>query len=114
MKCLRGALSKSIVAATYLVFELENKEGVAYGSYIIEPSQRQFYDILRTDVCPHFQIIDRQIEPYISTLKNRGFKLVEGASKLSLNPDCRPTKFYTILESDKNHHLQDVTVVNRF
>ena len=53
MKFPNALLTASVVAITYLVFELYTK-GQHYGSFLIEPNQRQYYDILRTDVRPHF------------------------------------------------------------
>ena len=114
MRYLKDVLSASLVAATYLVFEQWSKDGTHYASFLIEPNHRQYYDIPRTDVRPHFQIIDRQVEGYLDTLRCKRFEEVESPSRRSLCHRLRPRKFWTCLCNDRNHFLAEVTVVNKF
>jgi hypothetical protein len=113
MRFLNAAVAASVVAVTYLVFELWSK-GAHYGSFLIEPNHRQYYDIPRTDVRPHFQLISTQVHAYIGTLTSQSFEEVEDATRTSLRHSVRPKKFYTVLKSCRNYYLNEVTVVNLF
>ena len=113
MKFPNASVAASLVAITYLVFELWSS-GRHYGSFLIEPNRRQYYDIVRTDVRPHFQLLENQVQGYIGTLMNRSFKEVEDPSRRSLHQAVRPKKFFTTLKSDRNYFLDEVTVVNIF
>ena len=88
--------------------------GLHYGSFLIEPNRRQYYDIVRTDVRPHFQLLENQVPAYIATLMNMSFEEIEDPSKHSLHQAVRPKKFFTTLKSSRNYFLDEVTVVNIF
>ena len=113
MKFPNASVTASVVSITYLVFELYTK-GQHYGSFLIEPNQRQYYDILRTDVRPHFQLFENQIPAYLGTLRNLSFEEVEYPSKHCLQQNVRPKKFFAFLKSSSNCFLDEVTVVNIF
>lgn len=106
MRCPNAAATASVVAITYLVFELWS-EGLHYGSFLMEPNCRQCYNILRTDARPHFQLLENQIPAYIGTLRSLSFREVEDPSKHSLHPSVRPEKFYTVIKSCRNYFLDD-------
>ena len=119
MRYARENVAATVAASTILVFELwtkgtKKKKGVHYGSFLIPPSERQYYDILRPDIRPHFQLLDKQVDAYVDTLLCQDFDEVEYASRWSLKHPVRPKKFYTFLDSGRNHYLPEVTVVNGF
>ena len=119
MRFAKEVLASTVAEATLLVFEMwttgsKKKAGIHYGSFIIAPSERQYYDIPRTDIRPHFQILDRQVDAYIESLQCQGFEEVEDASRKRLRHNKRPSKFFVFLESDRNHFLPEVTVINDF
>ena len=119
MRYARDIIAATVAATTILVFELwtkgtKKKKGVHYGSFLIPPSERQYYDILRPDIRPHFQILDKQVDAYVDTLRCQDFNEVRYASSWSLKHPARPKKFYTVLEAGRDHYLPEVTVVNGF
>ena len=113
MKFPNASVAASVVAITYLVFELHSA-GLHYGSFLIEPNRRQYYDILRTDERPHFQLLENQIPAYLGNLRDLSFEEIEEPSNRSLQQNERPKKFFAILKSNTNYYLDEVTVVNIF
>ena len=87
MRYAREIVAATVAASTILVFELwtkgtKKKKGVHYGSFLIPPSERQYYDILRPDIRPHFQLLDKQVDAYVDTLLCQDFDEVRVCFKV--------------------------------
>jgi len=106
---MRSNKCSSIAATSLFVFELVNKKGFHYGSLIVEPSLKQFYDVRRAHVRPHFQILATQKISYLCGLRDQGFVEVKDPSVGRRNGNDR---YYSVLTCEKNHYLNEILVIN--
>lgn len=78
-------------------------------SYIIQPSERQFYRVQDLHECHHYQV--RGVDEVLSLVKSmqaRGLKLISPSKNTSKE------SFVTILTNDRNYILPDIVVINQF
>ena len=94
-----------------LWFVLEVPEGERRSKiYIVQPSERQFYRAQNLHVCHHYQLCGCDaVSSFIMSIERDGLSYIPASEVTS-----RSSSFFTLVTSEENYVLPDITVVNKF
>ena len=97
----------------WLVFELKDKpkgKGNRQRVYIVAPNYMQFYRTTSLHDRTHFQLDgEYELAEYISNLEAEGIVPVKPSDTF-----FEERRFYTILDSSRDHFLTDICIINDF